>query len=105
MKALERKGASFFTDVEALVPSDTIFSGKLYPGIQQSVTVPSGANYAVFVADNIVFVSYDSAMSSTESGVVQGGGELNPKIRSVKTVSTLYLLSPETTYMSIAFYE
>lgn len=104
MKVLQTVQSNFSPEIVALDPSDTIYSGSLTAGVEQTVTVPTGAQIVLFNADTDFFVNYDTTASVPSGTISQAGGELNPGYRYVGTTSVLHIISPYTCSITLAFY-
>lgn len=104
MNVLQTVPSNFSKEVVALVPSDSIYSGSLTSGVEQTVSVPTGAHIVLFNADTDFYVNYDTTASVPSGSIALGGGELNPVERFVGNISVLHIISPYTCSISLAFY-
>lgn len=73
----------------------------------KSITVPDGANYAIFSATNDIWVEIDGTVAVPEIGDVTDGtgSELNPIIRRVSPGDTIGVISQYDTLLSVSFYK
>jgi len=104
MKALKIIEGHEYDNTGALYPSDTIHSGILSAGVEQTVTVPSGADFVIFVCDNDFYLNYDTTAAVPTGSVSQAGGELNPSTRYVGETTTIHLISEYTSKITLSFY-
>lgn len=104
MKSLYPVKSDYFKDTDAIGPSDAIYSGMLVANVEQTVTVPTGADFALFLPDLSIYVNYDTTAAIPTGTISQAGGEPNPDIRYVGDTTTLHLIAPASTKVSIAFY-
>jgi hypothetical protein len=104
MKPLYPVKSDYLIDTDALVASDTIYSGLLVASTEQTVTVPTGADFAIFTADADFYANYDTTAAVPTGTISQTGGELIPEIRYIGDVTAIHLIAPSTCKISIAFY-
>ena len=72
----------------------------------KAVTVPSGANYAVFAADADIWVKVGGVAAIPATDVTDGtGSELNPAVRRVDSGATIGVISGSAAKVSITFYK
>lgn len=73
----------------------------------QSVTVPTGATHALFAGASTFYVRYDGSAAAIPTEAVTNGtnAELNPKVRRIKGLSTLSLISPATNFVTVSFFK
>jgi len=106
MRVLEEVPSNRLGETEALVPSDTIYSGVLST-TEQVVSVPEGADFVQFKSEGGAgfVVNYDRAASTPAGSIGEKGGELNPEWRCVTEVNTLHLASTSASInISLIFY-
>ena len=96
MKQYEEIPAERLGDTDALFPSDTIYSGKLITGIEQTVTVPSGADFALFNYTSDIYVNYDTTAAVPTGNISEAGGELNPIKRYIGETSVIHVISEDS---------
>lgn len=89
---------------DTFISSDTIWSGVIGT-TEQTVTVPTGADYCFFSANGPFFVNYDTTCSVPSGSLANSGGELNPYVRYIGDISVLHLTAPTSTYISLSFYK
>ncbi|MDB4312172.1 hypothetical protein N9937_01955 [bacterium] len=89
---------------EALFPSDTIYSGALSASTEQQVTVPTGADFALFNATGDYYVNYDTTAAVPTGTISEAGGEINPVHRYVGETTTIHIISASDILVSITFY-
>lgn len=96
--------SDYLLDTDALVASDTIYSGALVAATEQTVTVPTGADFVIFTADADYYVNYDTTAAVPTGTISQAGGELNPIIRYVGDTSIIHVISEIACKISLGFY-
>ena len=96
--------SDFLQDTDALVASDTIYSGALVADTEQIVTVPAGADFVIFTADADYYVNYDTAAAVPTGNIAEAGGELNPIIRYIGDISAIHVISEIACKISLGFY-
>ena len=104
MKSLEVISAERLSETEAIIPSDSIYSGALSASTEDTVSVPTGADFAVFMCTRDFYVNYDLTAAVPTGSLSQAGGELNPYIRNVTEISTIHVISEYACKLTIAFY-
>ena len=87
-----------------LVPSDSIWSGLLLSGIEQTVTVPTGATVAIFGYTGDTWVNYDTTAAVPTGTISQAGGELNPDERYVGETTVLHIIADSIVKFDVKFY-
>lgn len=92
-------------NTSALYPSDTIYSGALVASTEQTVTVPSGADFVIFMCSNDFYVNYDVTAAVPTSTISEAGGELNPEVRYVGETIALHIISEFACKITLAFYK
>jgi len=104
MKTLKVIESHDYVDTRALYPSDTIYSGILSAGVKQDVTVPTGADFVIFVCNNDFYVNYDTTAALPTGSISQAGGELNPEIRYIGETTTIQIIAEVSCTVTLAFY-
>ena len=104
MKAFETIAAGRYGETEALYPSDTIYSGALEAGAEQTVTVPTDAEFCLFAATGNFYVNYDTTAAVPSSIISQLGGELNPQIRYIGETSVIHIISEGDVLITLQFF-
>ena len=104
MQSFEQISSKRIDETDALFPSDSIYSGLLSANIEQTVTVPSGAEFVMFTANNDYYVNYDTTVAVPTGTISQAGGEMNPIIRYIGEVTTIHLMSKDNTEIALVFY-
>lgn len=105
MQSLEQISSSDINDTDALYPSDTIYSGLLVAGIEQTVTRPTGAEFVIFTATNDYYVNYDTTVAVPSGNISLAGGELNPILRYIGETDVIHIISPYSAYITLGFYK
>lgn len=105
MKQLNPISSSYLEETHALIPSDTIYSGELTAGVEQTVSIPTGAEFVIFTATNDYYVNYDTTAAVPTGTISQAGGELNPITRYIGETAVLHIISPYTTKITLGFYK
>ena len=103
MKSLESIKRRRLDIENALIPSDSIYSGVLTSS-EQTVSVPSGAEYVIFNATGDFYANYDTTAAIPTGSISNAGGELNPIVRYIGEVSVIHLISPITINITLSFY-
>lgn len=92
-------------NIFALPAPDYVDVRVLAGGSPESHTVPNGARFVIFSADNDFYCRPNGTASVPSLDIVDGSGSfLNPTILSVEGVSTLGLISPNACNVTMAFY-
>lgn len=83
------------------------FHVNLAAGQEQTLPIPSSANYLIFNADRDFFVSYDVTpvdLPSEDIGIFNTKSEYNPGQRYIGKHNTIRLKSKYPTYIHLSFY-
>lgn len=89
----------------ALPAPDYVDVRVLAAGIEETHSVPAGANIVIFSATDDFWVNYDATAVDPSGDVTDGtGSELNPVVREITGVSTIHVVAPRTTKLSMTFY-
>lgn len=104
MKTLKIISSRQYSDTGALDTSDTIYSGALAASTEQTVTVPTGADFVRFEATGDFYVNYDTTATVPSGTISEAGGELNPDVRYIGETTTLHIISAGTPIVTLAFY-
>lgn len=85
-------------------PSDKV-NAYVLSGTAKSITVPSGAQIAVFSGTSNFFVNFQGGTATVPGADITDGtgSELNPTVRSVAGLSTLSVNATSAT-VTVAFY-
>jgi hypothetical protein len=84
----------------------TVNNYVLIAGTNKAVTVPTGANYAIFAANADIWVKVGGIATVPSEDVTDGSGsELNPVIRKVESGGTIGVISEYAAKVSITFYK
>ncbi len=90
----------------AINASDTYYAGELTATTNQSVTVPTGAGVVVFSANGDFYVRYDGSAAAVPTGAINADTvDLNPGTRTLSGVTSLNIIAPATTKITLAFYK
>jgi hypothetical protein len=73
--------------------------------VAESVTVPTGATYAVFKGTDNFYVNYSGTATVPIDNDTGTANELNPDKRIVDGLTTLSIISAGTPIITIAFYD
>jgi len=88
------------------VKTGTVNNYLLVANTNKAVTVPAGANYAIFSANADIWVEMGGAATVPAGDVTDGtGSELNPTIRKVEPGGTIGVISEYAAKVSITFYK
>ena len=104
MRSLYIVKSDFLKDTGAFVASDTIHSGVLLSGVEQTVTVPALAEFVLFNADGDFYANYDTTAAIPSGSITAAGGEKSPAIRSLDEVIDIHLIAEIDTKITMAFY-
>lgn len=104
MKVLRNISSQYLED-SFLYPSDTIYSGALSASTEQTVTVPTGADFCIFNGTGNFYVNYDTTAAVPTGTISQAGGELNPIKRYVGETSVLHLIADSNINITLQFYK
>ena len=78
----------------------------LAANVAEVYTVPTGANYVLFSANNDFYANYGAAAAVPGTDVTDGtASELNPTLRALRGAATIGLISPYATVVTIAAYK
>jgi hypothetical protein len=78
----------------------------LVASTNKAVTVPTGANFALFSASADIWVNVDGVAAVPSGDVTDGtGSELNPSLRRVEAGGTIGVISEYAAKVSIVFYK
>lgn len=84
----------------------TIDNYVLAASTNKAVTVPAGAEYALFAADADIWVKVGGVAAVPSGDVTDGtGSELNPVVRRVEPGGTVGVISEYAAKVSITFYK
>lgn len=84
--------------------SDSINGVVLAANIAESITIPSGAKYALFNATADFYAKYSGTAAVITDTTDGSGSELNPTLRTINTGDTISVISGETCYVTVSFY-
>jgi len=89
----------------AINTTDTYYAGELAAATNQAVTIPTDGNICVFSANGDFYVRYDGSAATVPTGSIAASTvDLNPGIRDVSDATTLNIIAPATTKITLAFY-
>jgi hypothetical protein len=89
----------------AINTTDTYYAGELAAATNQAVTIPTDGNICAFSANGDFYVRYDGSAATVPTGSIAASTvDLNPGVRDVSTVTTLNIIAPATTKITLAFY-
>ena len=105
MKAFKQKIGAHGQATGAINVTDTYYAGELAAATNQSVTLPADGNICVFSANGDFYVRYDGSAATVPTGSIAASTvDLNPGIRDVSDATTLNIIAPATTKITLAFY-
>ena len=88
------------------VPASNYINGVLLAAnVAESITIPTGAKFAMFNATADFYARYTgtaAVISDTTNGT---GSELNPTVRTLTADDTISVISGETCYLTVCFYD
>ena len=93
-------------NTDALRFSDNSSIRTLLANVEETVTVPAGAQFAVFQYDGAkLWVRADGAVQTVPTGDADTlTQELNPDVRFISGITTLRLISPSAGEAVVTFY-
>ncbi len=78
----------------------------LVANVAQVYTIPTGATRLLFSADNDFYANYGAAGAVPSIAVTDGSAsEMNPELREISGVTTVGLISPYATKLTICAYK
>ena len=83
------------------------FHVNLAVGVEQSLMIPTSANYAIFSGDQEFFVSYDEEvvdLPALDIGIFNTESEYSPRVRYIGKFYKLRMKSKYATYIHLSFY-
>jgi hypothetical protein len=105
MKSLKIIEGFDLADTNALYPSDVIYSGALVADTEQTVTVPTDAEFVIFMCNNDFYINYDTTAAVPTGSISEAGGELNPEVRYIGETTVLHIISEFACKITLAFYK
>lgn len=87
-------------------PTSTDINGRaLLANVAESITVPSGARFALFNATADFYAKY-TGTAAVISDITNGtGSELNPTVRTLVATDTISVISAEVCKVTVCFYD
>lgn len=87
-------------------PTPTDINGRaLLANVAESVTIPSGAKFAMFNATADFYARY-TGTAAVMTDVIDGtGSELNPTVRTLSPTDTISIISAEVCKVTVCFYD
>lgn len=93
-------------DVNYAIKQGYVNTYELTPSTNKTITVPTGAKFAVFCANSDIWVRVGGAAAIPSGDTTDGtGSELNPSIRYLDTATTIGIISASAAKLSIMFYK
>ena len=111
---LNYKNYSFVQDEDVPVTPEVNYAIKqgyintyeLTANTNKTITVPTGAKFALFCANADIWVRVGGTASIPSGDTTDGtGSELNPSIRYLGTATTIGVISTSAAKLSIMFYK
>jgi hypothetical protein len=90
----------------ALRPATCVLARELAANTAESITVPANARFALFSATADIFVNYATTATVPGDTAVSDAtaSELNPSMRFVSGVTTISVISPEASVVTVSFW-
>lgn len=88
----------------AIPAPDSVNGVALGANTAESITVPSGAKFALFSADTDFFARYTGTATVITDTTDGSGSELNPVIRSLLSSDTISVISENSCLITVSFY-
>ena len=87
-------------------PTSTDINGALLAAnVAESITIPSGSKFAMFNATADFYARYTGTASVISDTTDGSGSELNPTVRTLTGSDTISVISGETCYITVCFYD
>lgn len=87
------------------IPVSTDINGAaLGIATAESITIPSGAKFAVFSATGDFYAKYNGTAVVITDVTDGTGSELNPTVRSLLPADTISIISPAACNVTVSFY-
>ena len=88
------------------IPAGHINNYVLTADVNKAVSVPAGARYAIFAADEDIWVKIGGAAAIPSGDITDGtGSELNPGVRWVEGETTIGVISAYAAKVSLMFFQ
>lgn len=92
--------------VNALRPPDYVDVRFLVAGVAEVHTIPAGAAYVLFSANGDFYTNFNAAAAVPAADVTDGtGSEMNPTIRYINGGTSIGIIAPQNTIVTLAFYK
>ena len=104
MKSLRAVKSDYLNDTDGVDASDTIYSGMLAANTEQTVTVPTGADFCIFMCRSDFYTNYDTTATVPTGTISQAGGELKPYLVYIGTTSVIHLISDTGGKITMSFF-
>lgn len=102
-------GTKYSTPAPTLIalPAPTwVDAVVLAANVAYTYTIPTGARYLLFNGNGIFYVNYTAPATVPSDTVTSGAtGEIGPVFRSVVGLSTISIIAPVATIVTIAVYK
>lgn len=104
MRSFTVEADSMGRQTQACSPASYRVAVLLTAGVAKSMAVPPTARLALFNASGPFWVQYDGAAAIPTTDLLGSAPELSPHSRAVRGISSLGLVAPVDTILSISFY-
>ena len=105
MKTLTQTKTANAEQVDAIVFTDQVDVRVLAASTAETHTIPTGAKTVFFSATDNFYVSAFETATVPSVDVTDGtGSELNPLQRSVVGITSISIIAPATTVVTMSFY-
>lgn len=89
----------------APAPATQIDAVVLAANTAETYTIPTGARFLLFSADGDFYVRYAGTAAIPAADITNGSGsELNPAMRYVKSLSSISIIAPLDTIVTVCAY-
>ena len=83
-----------------------INAAALIASVETILTVPVGANCCIFSADGDFYARADATAVIPSANIIDGSAaELNPAQWDVHDITTLHVIAPDITILTLSFYK
>lgn len=90
----------------AIRPATCVLAKSLAASTAESITVPTGARFALFSATADFYANYTTTATVPGDTAISDAtaSELNPAMRFISGVTTISVIAPVATVLTIAFW-
>ena len=105
MKALVLQGDANSANVFGLPFPNHVDARVLAPSVAESHTIPAGARFVLFSADDDFYARFDGTATIPAGDITDGSAsEINPTVRAIDGATTIGLIAENVTIVTLSFY-